>query len=151
MALFDFLKRKEKKEERVIAKEKSEKQNSVRVAAQEKPMTKESGQTRRASLAESKRAVSGRMLTDIIRPHVTERSRAMSQRGVYMFRVSEKATKHTVADAIEALYHVSVVHVRTLRIPSKPRRLRGLTRGTKKGYKKAAVTLRAGEHIELFS
>ena len=69
---------------------------------------------------------------------------------MYVFRVAEGATKHTIKQAIEAIYRVAVQRVRVTRIPSKPRR-RGLTRGTKKGYKKAAVTLRKGEHIELFS
>jgi large subunit ribosomal protein L23 len=139
MALFDFLKRKSKreKEKRVIAKEKN-------MPAREKQIAKESRR-------ESRRVTSERTLVDIIRPHITERSRQMSQQGVYMFRVSEKATKRTIAQAIEALYRVAVDKVRVMRIPSKPRQRRGLTRGTKKGYKKAAVMVRAGEHIELFS
>lgn len=132
MALFDFLKRKREKEERVVPKEES-------ALSPEKQ-----GAERRVL------AVSERMLSDVIRPHVTERSRLASQGGVYVFRVGEEATKHTIKQAIEVLYRVAVEHVRVMRIPSKPRR-RGLTRGTKKGYKKAAVTLRAGEHIDLFS
>lgn len=135
MALFDFLKHKQKHErqgERALAKEEH-------VSAPEKK-----------TAALKTMAVSDRALSDIIRPHVTERSREMSRNGVYVFRVSEGATKHTIKQAIEALYRVGVERVRVMRIPSKPRR-RGLTRGTKKGYKKAAVTLRAGDHIELFS
>lgn len=128
MALFDFLKRKREKEAK----------KDIMPAPEKKGMR------------ERVRTVSERMLSDVIRPHVTERSRKMSQEGVYVFRVGEEATKHTIKEAIEALYHVAVTRVRVLRIPSKPRR-RGLTQGTKKGYKKAAVTLRKGEHIELFS
>lgn len=133
MALFDFLKRKREKEEHEGAK-KDVMQVPEKKIARERLV----------------HAVSERMLADITRPHVTERSRQSSQRGVYTFRVSEEATKHTIKQAVEALYRVAVQRVRIMRIPSKPRR-RGLTRGTKKGYKKAAVTLRAGEHIELFS
>lgn len=133
MAFFDFLKRKKEKEDGlVVAKEES-------VSSPERYRVK-----RRA------RAVSERMLTDVIRPHVTERSRESSHEGIYMFRVAQGATKHTIKQAIEALYHVAVERVRVMRIPSKPRR-RGLTRGTKKGYKKAVVTLCEGEHIDLFS
>lgn len=131
MALLDFLKRKKEKEGRESLPS----------------MTKVLSSEAKVPLIG---AVSERMLADVIRPHVTERSRQNSQRGVYMFRVSEEATKHTIKRAIEALYRVAVERVRVMRIPSKPRR-RGLTRGTKKGYKKAAVTLRKGEHIDLFS
>lgn len=144
MALFDFLKRKREKEEPASLKREQGGHRGVKkdvVRAPEKKIAREG----RA------RAVSERMLADVIRPHVTERSRENSQRGgVYTFRVAEEATKHTIKQAIEALYRVAVRRVRVMRIPSKPRR-RGLTRGTKKGYKKAAVTLQAGEHIDLFS
>lgn len=139
MALFDFLTHKRKRE-------KGERQEK-RTAAKEGRV---SAREEKNASALKTAAVSDRALADIIRPHVTERSRQMSHSGVYVFRVSEEATKHTIKQAIEALYRVGVERVRVMRIPSKPRR-RGLTRGTKKGYKKAAVTLRAGDHIELFS
>ena len=140
MALFDFLKRKRKKEERMDAKKDS-------MPAPEKKGVRELASP---TAAGRMRVVSARMLSDVIRPHVTERSRKMSQEGVYVFRVAEEATKHTIKEAIEALYRVAVTRVRVMHIPSKPRR-RGLTQGTKKGYKKAAVTLSKGDHIELFS
>lgn len=150
MALFDFLKRKRKKEE--PASTAARQGGHAEAKKDGMPAPEKKGVRERASLAESRRVrtVSERMLSDVIRPHVTERSRKMSQEGVYVFRVGEESTKHTIKEAIEALYHVAVTRVRVLRIPSKPRR-RGLTQGTKKGYKKAAVILRKGEHIELFS
>ncbi len=151
MALFDFLKRKRKREEPARADG---------LASPASPNRGEPGQGGRVVVKEEKalprekkiikEVVSERMLADIIRPHITERSRESSQGGAYVFRVAEGATKHTIKQAIEAIYRVAVQRVRVTRIPSKPRR-RGLTRGTKKGYKKAAVTLRKGEHIELFS
>jgi len=136
MALFDFLTRKKKKE-----KEAANIAPSSVVVPQQK---------QRVLAREKRRSVSDRALACVIRPHVTERSRENSQKGVYMFRVARSATKPAIKQAIEALYQVTVARVRVMRVPAKPRR-RGLTRGTKKGYKKAAVALRQGDHIELFS
>ncbi|OGZ42015.1 MAG: 50S ribosomal protein L23 [Candidatus Ryanbacteria bacterium RIFCSPHIGHO2_02_FULL_45_43] len=82
-------------------------------------------------------------------PHITEKSRLMGENGAYAFEVSRGATKNMVKRSVEDLYHVHVEHVRIINIPKKPRR-RGLTSGSKGGYKKAIVSLRKSETIEMF-
>ncbi|MEK7480905.1 MAG: 50S ribosomal protein L23 [Patescibacteria group bacterium] len=128
MSFFDFLKRKEKRD----GKE----------SPPAPPPT--AGQ---ASGAKEKYNFSSLVLGALGKPHITERSRDMSHQGAYVFRVLPFATKPMVKEAVEALYRITVDAVRMMRVPPKPRR-RGLTRGTKKGYKKAIVVLRAGQRIE---
>lgn len=85
----------------------------------------------------------------LIAPHITEKSRNMSQQNGYVFEVLDAATKMSVKDSVERMYKVHVADVRMITVPGKPRR-RGLTKGLKKGYKKAVVRLQNGESIDLF-
>lgn len=85
----------------------------------------------------------------ILTPHVTEKSahRAEdSKHPVYTFKVAQKANKDQVARAVKALFKVDAVKVAIVRIPSKKVISRGKV-GTKSGYKKAMVYLKAGEKI----
>lgn len=68
----------------------------------------------------------------------------------YVFLVDKKANKQEIADAIESIYagrKVKVVSVNTLLVKPKARRVRGRP-GMKAGFKKAIVTLQAGQQIE---
>ena len=51
--------------------------------------------------------------------------------------------------AVEELFDVHVERVNIVKVPSKPKR-RGLFKGTRQGWKKAIVTVREGETIEIF-
>lgn len=85
----------------------------------------------------------------ILTPHVTEKSayRAEdSKHPVYTFKVAQNANKDQVARAIKTLFKVDAVKVAMVRIPSKKVISRGKV-GTKTGYKKAMVYLKAGEKI----
>ena len=83
----------------------------------------------------------------IIRPIITEKSReAMVNEGKYTFEVSKKATKIDVKYAVEKLFDVKVVDVKTMNIKGKLRR-RGHT-GRTSDWKKAIVTI-ATENGEL--
>ncbi|MBI2582673.1 50S ribosomal protein L23 [Candidatus Azambacteria bacterium] len=66
----------------------------------------------------------------------------------YVFRVAPRANKIEIARAVENLYGVTVIRVGTVRVPGKVRR-RGRYAGFRPGYKKAIVTLKEGESIEL--
>jgi large subunit ribosomal protein L23 len=91
----------------------------------------------------------------IIRPLVTEKSSYQSRQsgdqrgGTYSFEVHPEANKLQIKDAVEKIYGVTVVDVRTSNRPGKVRRFRfrfGQTRHTKK----AVVTVDKDSHIDLF-
>jgi len=87
----------------------------------------------------------------IKRPIVTEESIIQRDtKNQYVFRVEAKANKHQIRDAIELLFKVKVVSVNTIRYQGKlsGRRGRSLP-GHRPDWKKAIITLRQGDTIEL--
>jgi large subunit ribosomal protein L23 len=85
----------------------------------------------------------------LIRPVVSEKSYVLSAAGKYTFRVHPDAHKTEIRQAVEALFDVHVVGVRTASVKSKPKR-RGTTSGRTRKWKKAIVAVRAGETIPIF-
>ena len=85
----------------------------------------------------------------VLAPIVSEKSYEGSTRGTYTFRVHPDAHKTQIRQAVEELFDVKVVNVNVLKVQSKPKR-RGMFRGTRPGWKKAIVQLRAGDKIEIF-
>jgi large subunit ribosomal protein L23 len=85
----------------------------------------------------------------IIRPVVSEKSYALATIGKYTFRVHQDAHKTQIKQAVEELFGVGVVDVRTSSVPSKPKR-RGYTAGRTRAWKKAVIQVREGESIPIF-
>ncbi|HSZ69846.1 MAG TPA: 50S ribosomal protein L23 [Solirubrobacteraceae bacterium] len=85
----------------------------------------------------------------LIRPVVSEKSYVLSAAGKYTLRVHPDAHKTEIRQAVEALFDVHVIAVRTASVKSKPKR-RGNTKGRTRAWKKAIVQLRAGETIPIF-
>jgi large subunit ribosomal protein L23 len=85
----------------------------------------------------------------IIRPVVSEKSYVLSALHRYTFRVHHEAHKTQIRQAVEALFDVHVVEVRTSSVKSKPKR-RGTTSGRTRQWKKAIVQVREGESIPVF-
>ena len=85
----------------------------------------------------------------LIRPVVSEKSHHQVTENRYTFRVHKDAHKTQIRQAVEELFDVTVVGVNVIKMPPKPKR-RGLTKGTKPGWKKAIVELKAGDTIEIF-
>jgi large subunit ribosomal protein L23 len=85
----------------------------------------------------------------IIKPVVSEKSYVLTAADRYTFRVHDDAHKTQIRQAVEELFNVHVVEVRTLSVKSKPKR-RGLTRGRTRTWKKAIVQVRPGETIPIF-
>jgi large subunit ribosomal protein L23 len=85
----------------------------------------------------------------IIRPVVSEKSYVLSAANRYTFRVHHAAHKTQIRQAVEALFGVHVVDVRTVSVKSKPKR-RGAISGRTRTWKKAIVRVRAGETIPIF-
>jgi large subunit ribosomal protein L23 len=86
----------------------------------------------------------------IVRPLVTEKTSAAYQaRGEYTFEVHPQANKTSIKSAIEQLFGVKVTGVWTSQQRGKPRRV-GTSSGLRPRWKKAIVTLKAGDTIEIF-
>lgn len=85
----------------------------------------------------------------LIRPIVTEKSTALMEQGKYTFRVPLAATKSQIRQAVEQIFKVKVQAVNTMRYEGKLKRM-GRTQGRRSDWKKAVVTLKPGEAIELF-
>ena len=85
----------------------------------------------------------------LIRPIVTEKSTALMEQGKYTFRVPLAATKIQIRQAVEQIFKVKVQAVNTMRYEGKLKRM-GRTQGRRSDWKKAVVTLKPGEAIELF-
>ena len=89
----------------------------------------------------------------IVRPVISEKSIDQTQHGRYTFRVAQDANKLQIKAAIQELFKVEVVTVNVLNTKAKEktrgRRQRG-QKGWTKPWKKAIVTLAAGQKIEFF-
>lgn len=86
----------------------------------------------------------------IQRPVVTEKSNIGREDGnLATFAVDPRANKHEIRLAIEELFNVEVVDVRTMRQPRKSRRI-GRHSGRRAEWKKAIVRLADGQSIEFF-
>ncbi|KKR10207.1 MAG: 50S ribosomal protein L23 [Parcubacteria group bacterium GW2011_GWA2_39_18] len=122
--LRDALANKERKSEKVLTDDKSEKHI---------PQAK---------------ASSGTAYKIIVAPHITEKTTEDNANNKYTFKVFPKANKIEVKKAIQSLYDVKVESVRIINTPAKSRR-RGNKYGYKSGYKKATVFLKEGHKIDL--
>jgi large subunit ribosomal protein L23 len=88
----------------------------------------------------------------IVRPVVSEKSTVLGEQGKYVFEVAPDANKIQIKHAIEEVFankKVQVSTVNILRVPGKLRR-RGRSVGMTRSWKKAIVTLRAGQRLDLF-
>ena len=85
----------------------------------------------------------------IIRPVVSEKSYVLATADRSTFRVHADAHKTQIKQAVEQLFDVNVVEVRTLSVKSKPKR-RGYTSGRTRAWKKAIVQVRPGQSIPIF-
>lgn len=89
-----------------------------------------------------------RLMNVLLSPHMSEKAMfAMEKRGEYVFRVSKSANKQEVKDAVEFLFKKKVTAVRVVNVKSKPKRF-GKVEGRSKAWKKAYVTLLAGQQID---
>jgi large subunit ribosomal protein L23 len=87
----------------------------------------------------------------LIRPIISEKNTMLSEQGKYSFEVSHRANKIMVRRAVEELFKVSVTTVNVMHVAGKRRRSpRSRTYGVTRSWKKAIVSLREGQRIELF-
>jgi len=88
----------------------------------------------------------------IVRPVVSEKSTVLGEQGKYIFEVAPGANKIQIKAAIETVFankKVQVAAVNILHVSGKVRR-RGRSSGMTRSWKKAVVTLKAGQRLDLF-
>jgi large subunit ribosomal protein L23 len=85
----------------------------------------------------------------IRRPLVTEKTTLMREENQYIFEVDTRANKIEIEKAVEKLFKVKVLDVRTLNVLGKKKRY-GRQQGQKSDWKKAIVTVAPGSSIEIF-
>ncbi|HTU83832.1 MAG TPA: 50S ribosomal protein L23 [Candidatus Acidoferrales bacterium] len=88
----------------------------------------------------------------IIAPRITEKSMADALAQQYTFSVHPHATKTQIRHAVEEIFKVDVLKVNTVNVRGKSRNFarRGVrTSGKQSDFKKAVVTIKAGQKIEL--
>ncbi len=87
----------------------------------------------------------------ILSPIITEKNTAAKERlNEIACTVSKTANKKEIKDAVEKIFKVKVMNVRTMNMPGKVKAVRSVHRGLRSGYKKAIVRLKPGDKIEFF-
>ena len=84
----------------------------------------------------------------IISPFVTEKSTNLSEQNKIVFKVPSSANKENLKKNIEKIFKVNVIKINIINIKSKYKLRQGRT-SVKKGYKKAIITLKKGQSIDL--
>ena len=84
----------------------------------------------------------------IIAPVITEKSTALTDQNKVVFKTPLTATKTEIKQAVESLFKVKVVSVNTIRVKGKTKLFRGVE-GKRSDFKKAIVTLAAGQSIDV--
>tara|TARA_B100001769_G_scaffold214300_1_gene173900 strand:- start:362 stop:652 length:291 start_codon:yes stop_codon:yes gene_type:complete len=90
------------------------------------------------------------LLDKIISPHITEKSTNLSEQNKIIFKVPNRANKKNLKNNIEKIFKVNVTKINII---NKKSRIKTTNRGSKKiaGYKKAIVTIKKGQNIDLTS
>jgi large subunit ribosomal protein L23 len=132
MALFGLTKDKKEKKDKKASKE----ENVL-------DMVKETPKEAKAVKLKEDTGIAHRIL---INHHLSEKTNQFSQSGQYVFKVAKHANKIEVKKAVENVYDVHVVRVNMVNSKGKVRR-QGRTFGQTSDWKKAVVTLKAGERI----
>jgi large subunit ribosomal protein L23 len=85
----------------------------------------------------------------IIKPVLSEKSTDLAEMRKYVFRVSSKANKHLVKKAVKEIFNVEPVSINIINVRGHRKRVR-YSYGFTASWKKAIVTLKEGDKIELF-
>ena len=87
-------------------------------------------------------------LDTIISPSITEKSTILSEFNKVVFKVNKKANKSSIKKSIEKIFKVNVVKINTVNIKGKTKLVKN-KKSFKPGYKKAIITLKKGQNIDL--
>ena len=87
-------------------------------------------------------------LDTILSPNITEKSTAISEYNKVVFKVNNKASKDSIKKSIEKIFKVNVVKINTINMRRKTKMVKN-KKVFKSGYKKAIITLKKGQSIDL--
>ena len=88
------------------------------------------------------------ILDTIISPNVTEKSTQLSEFNKVVFKVHKGASKDSIKKSVEKLFKVNVIKINTINLKGKTKLVRN-KKSIRPGYKKAIVTLKKGQSIDL--
>tara|TARA_B100001750_G_C15127196_1_gene408025 strand:+ start:63 stop:356 length:294 start_codon:yes stop_codon:yes gene_type:complete len=87
-------------------------------------------------------------LDTIVSPTITEKATSLSEFNKVVFKVHKGASKNSIKKNIEKIFKVKVVKINTINLKGKTKMVRN-KKAFKSGYKKAIVTLKKGQSIDL--
>ena len=87
-------------------------------------------------------------LDTIVSPAITEKATSLSEFNKIVFKVHQGASKNSIKKSIEKIFKVNVIKINTINIKGKTKLVRN-KKSYKSGYKKAIVTLKKGQSIDL--
>lgn len=99
----------------------------------------------RAGSAQGRPVYAGRVIES---PYITEKTAALAAQNTYVFRVARATTKNEIVKAIQRMFTVTVTKVNVMIMPGKKVRV-GRHEGRVPGFKKAIVTIKEGETIDI--
>ena len=88
------------------------------------------------------------ILDTIIEPTITEKATSLSEFNKIVFKVHKGANKKAIKKSIEKVFKVNVIKINTINLKGFSKMVRG-KKSTTPGYKKAIVTLKKGQSIDL--
>ena len=87
-------------------------------------------------------------LDTIVSPNITEKATYLSEFNKVVFKVNKNASKNAIKKSVEKIFKVNVIKVNTINLKGKTKFVRG-KKSIKAGFKKAIVTLKKGQSIDL--
>tara|TARA_B100001105_G_C21998396_1_gene276224 strand:- start:149 stop:442 length:294 start_codon:yes stop_codon:yes gene_type:complete len=87
-------------------------------------------------------------LDTIISPNITEKSTSLSEYNKIVFKVHKNASKNSIKKSIEKIFKVNVVKINTINLKGATKIVKN-KKTFKSGYKKAIITLKKGQNIDL--
>ncbi len=88
------------------------------------------------------------LLDTIISPSITEKATSLSEFNKLVFKVNRNVTKNSIKRSVEKIFKVNVIKINTINLKRKKKIVQG-KKSFKSGYKKAIVTLKKGQSIDL--
>ena len=88
------------------------------------------------------------LLDTIVSPTITEKATSLSEFNKIVFKVHKGASKNSIKKSIEKIFKVDVIKINTINLRGKTKLVRG-KKSSRPGYKKAIITLKKGQSIDL--
>ena len=147
MNILDKIRKKDDKKDIKQDKQEIKEEKEVKKETKETKKSKSSGKTVKAKKV-SKEKMPVHYFELIKKPHISEKALRFNSENKYVFVISQSANKSEIKKAVASLYGVVVKSVNTTKVPSKPKKFKGVS-GIKSGYKKAIITLEKGNKIDV--